>query len=138
MPSLKPEFSTQAAVDLIGLPYKPLGHDPELGLDCGGVLFETCRRCGIEPFIPKYSQIPVRGEILQFLRKTGFTECHINQAQVLTFTTLANRLIPTHMGVYHASGLIHAFTPDGRNGRVLHETPIPRRWREALTGAWRF
>ena len=47
----------QAALGLVGTPFRYHGHDPAGGLDCAGLVAEACRRAGHPPpqRLPRYA-----------------------------------------------------------------------------------
>lgn len=68
----------QAALELVGTPFRLHGHDPQTGLDCVGLVGAALRAAGRAPLYPRSYSLRQRGGLADYLslaRSNGLERC---------------------------------------------------------------
>lgn len=123
---------SNAALALIGVPFRLHGREVASGLDCVGLVGEVLRKAGGAPVLPDgYSLRMISVEpLLGFAGRSGLTDCADGQeADVVMCRT--NPLQP-HLLVHVPGGYVHAHAS---LGRVVF-MPEPLAW--GVLHCWRF
>lgn len=121
----------QAALSLLGAPFRLHGRDPATGLDCVGLVGEALRRAGHRPELPQ--GYPLRAlsvePLLHFAERSGLARVETGGAVWLAQVhRLQNHLVVTVPG-----GVVHAHTGLRRVAFLPDPLPWPIaiRWRIA-------
>lgn len=119
----------EAALGLVGVPFRLHGRDPATGLDCVGLVAEALRRVGGKPDAPEgYSLRSV--SVARFLRcaaASGLTACEDEGDIVLCRTGP----MQSHLAVRVPGGFVHAHASLGR----VTFLPAPLPW--PISQQWR-
>jgi cell wall-associated NlpC family hydrolase len=124
-----------AARTCIGVTFKLQGRNPDIGLDCIGLVVWAAAQCGlIVPDAQDYllSDNPERldkGLLAAPLKPVDFT--HLMSGDILRLLSNGQTL---HLAIYGEASLIHA---DIRCRKVV-EQRLTQDWREHIVAAYRF
>lgn len=119
----------QAARELIGVPFRLHGRDPETGLDCVGLVTETMRRAGFHPVPPEGYAMRTASprSLLHFAVASAMVEVAEGGDVILA---MVNPLQP-HLLIPVPGGFVHAHAGIGRVTEMPGTLPWPTtlRWR---------
>ncbi len=124
----------RAAAACVGARFRLQGRDPEIGLDCVGLILWCARQCELPvSHVPDYT-LTSRAEAMEpHLLLAGFrqlTDLRELPGDVMIFQMPGGM---SHVAVCSAQGMIHA---DMRFRRVV-EHRVDACWRERLIALWR-
>lgn len=123
----------EAALGLIGVPFRLHGRDPATGLDCVGLVAEALRRTGREPVVPEgYSLRSV--SVVQFLRcawASGLVPCDDDDEGDIVLCRMGP--VQSHLLVRVPGGFVHAHASLGKVTFMPAPLPAPvsLQWRLA-------
>lgn len=124
----------QAALSLVGVPFRLHGRDVASGLDCVGVVAEALRRVGINPTVPEgYS---LRGTaVARFLECAPLSGLEVSDADGDIVLCRVNP-VQWHLAVRAGDGFVHANASLRRVTFMPGPLPWPvrMRWRLAKLG----
>lgn len=119
----------EAAMTLVGSPFRLHGRSPETGLDCVGVVAEAMRRTGARPDCPEgYSlRLMSVSRWLENASRSGLASVESGGDVVLC---MANPVQP-HLAIAVPGGFVHAHAGLGRVTYLPGPLPWPvvRQWR---------
>ena len=123
----------QAAMTLIGTPFRLHGRDPVTGLDCVGLVAEAMRRSGFTPAIPFGYAMRSRSQdaLLPFAAASGLVPVDTDAEADVVLASV--NPVQAHLLVVADGGFVHAHAGLGRvtfHPGVLG-WPVARRWRLA-------
>ncbi|MDE2562080.1 MAG: C40 family peptidase [Sphingomonadales bacterium] len=121
----------EAALGLVGTPFRLHGRDPARGLDCVGLIAEALRRAGHRPIAPEgYRLRTLSLEPWLALAGASGLEPVANGGNVILARIHA---LQPHLAVLVPGGLVHAHAGIGRVTFLPGDPPWPieRRWRLA-------
>lgn len=127
----------QAAVNrarqLLGLPWVHQGRNPELGIDCAGLVIESGLAAGVPVVAPAdYGRVVHPSVLIDSLRRYC-NEVDKTDLQPGDVLLMAWRRVPQHLGVYIGNDFfIHAYEKQG----VVEQQLIPF-WRERIVSVYR-
>lgn len=118
------------------VPFLHQGRNPDIGIDCIGLLVLACRDCGIPVMdVTSYGRNPVNGELERQLRLHFGPPKDSIQAD--DFVTIDYKGATRHVAIvgHHPDGLslIHTSMSHGR----VTEHRIDRKWTRRITGVYR-
>ncbi|HEX8773252.1 MAG TPA: hypothetical protein VF735_06565 [Pyrinomonadaceae bacterium] len=127
---------------LLGVPWRHQGNNPDVGIDCRGLIEVVAQRLtGRVPPVRKYPRMPKEGELYRGLAAEMDEKAiaDIRRADV-ALIQFPREKWPRHCGII-VSGLyepliIHAYEPSQGDGHVIEE-PL-RRWQRYITNAFEF
>lgn len=119
----------EAALGLVGTPFRLHGRDPATGLDCVGLVAEALRRAGARPVVPEGYRLRTLsvGRWLDFAAPSGLEPVDEGGDVLL----LRVHPVQPHLAVALPGGLVHAHAGFGRVTFLPGPPPWPveRRWR---------
>lgn len=121
----------QAALELVGTPFRYHGHTPEGGLDCVGLVAEACRRAGhpAPPSLPRYA-VRATGEeqVRVWLEEAGLVPRRVPGTVDIVLTDAGRGQM--HLIIARADAHIHAHAGIGRVVLVpgVAGWPVMARW----------
>lgn len=125
----------EAALSLVGTPYRHQGRLPSVGLDCAGVVLAALASAGIAASEPGPYRVDPDPAVLAVSLATSCAavpDGDIRPGDVLAFS-LREGAPPKHLAVYVGDGrMVHVF---GRCARVQLAALAP--WHGQLVSAWR-
>lgn len=121
----------EAALGLLGVPFRLHGRDPATGLDCVGLVAEALRRAGRRPDPPEGYAVRSTS-VARFLRcaaASGLTEC-AEEGDIVLCRVGA---VQSHLAVRVPGGFVHAHASLGRVTFLPGPLPWPvsLQWRLA-------
>lgn len=119
----------EAAVELLGVPFRLHGRDPATGLDCVGLVAEAMRRAGFRPVPPEGYAMRTASphRLVHFAAASGLTSVPEGGDVVLA---MINPLQP-HLLITTPGGFVHAHAGIGRVTAMPGPLPWPAtmQWR---------
>ncbi|WP_338467038.1 peptidoglycan endopeptidase [Novosphingobium sp. ZN18A2] len=121
----------EAALGLVGTPFRLHGRDPSIGLDCVGLVGEAMRRAGFDPSLPEGYRLRVQS-VARWLRLAA-TSGLVPVARDGDVILLRTHPLQPHLAVIVPGGIVHAHAGLGRTTFLPGPIPWPveRRWRAA-------
>lgn len=121
----------QAALGLVGTPFRYHGHTPAGGLDCVGLAAEVCRRAGhpVPPSMPRYAiRATSRALARSWIEETGLVPRTCAGAVDIVLTDAGRGQM--HLIIQGAAAHIHAHAGIGRVVLVPGTAawPVIARW----------
>lgn len=118
----------EAAREWMGTPWRHQGRVRGVGVDCGGLVIEAFKACGVLPpgfDVGQYGRNPDLPRIISTLSQWASEADDILPGDVLLFTIVD---APRHLAIATDIGMIHAY--QGLN--CVTEHVIDKRWRRRL------
>lgn len=123
-----------AARALVGVPFRHQGRNPEIGLDCVGLVAAIANGFGL-PVVDRldYARTPGRGQLEAALESQPCLE-KIASLEPACVVLMRISRSPQHVGIYTGASMIHAWSDAGK----VCEHDFDDKWRGRVVRIYRF